>query len=187
MANIAVFGSGTIKPSSRDFKLAYELGFLLAKSGFTVLNGGYAGSMLASAVGAKKAGGATIGVTTDEFADLRKNNYIDREVRKPTWRERMLYLMDQADGYVVLDGGTGTLTELMVSWEMNNKHIHPVRDKLQISNGVHTKPLVVLGRRMKTLIRLLKRNPEVIVPKQFHIANSPEAAVRFLRAHLGSD
>ena len=70
---IAVFGSGIIKKGSRQFKIAYEIGFSLAKAGFVVANGGYGGSMLASAKGAKEAGGKTIGVTTDDFGSSRSN------------------------------------------------------------------------------------------------------------------
>ena len=167
---ITVFGSGIVKEGSRQFEIAYEAGFLLAKAGFTVVNGGYSGSMLASAKGAKKAGGNTIGVTTDDFGSTR-NRFIDEEIRKKTWQERLHQLIELADGYVVLDGGTGTLTEFMVVWEMASKKFHH-------------KPLVVLGRHIESLIKALKRNPEIKFPKDFRVVSSPKVAIQYLASYF---
>jgi uncharacterized protein (TIGR00730 family) len=168
---ITVFGSGIVAENSSDWETAYETGVLLAKAGFTVANGGYDGAMLASAQGAKSAGGKTIGVTTDEFQGARKNEFIDQEIRKPLWRERLFQLIDLADGFVVLDGGTGTLVELMVIWEMGNK-------------SFHEKPAVVLGNHMKKAIQALKQNPEVRIPKNFYFAETLKAAAEYLKKAL---
>ena len=167
---IAVFGSGIVKESSPQFKIAYEIGFFLASSGFTVVNGGYGGSMLASAKGAKEAGGKTIGVTTDDFGSA-KNQFIDQEIRKKTWQGRLHQLIKLADGYVVLDGGTGTLTEFMVVWEMASKKFHK-------------KPIVALGRYVKSLIQVLKKNPEVKFPNGFQIVSTPKTVVQYLVSYF---
>ena len=164
---ITVFGSGTAKEGSREFKMAYQLGYRLAQAGFTVANGGYGGTMLAAAQGAKAAGGRTVGVTTDDFPGSVKNPFIDREIRKPAWRERLHRLIDLGDGFAVLDGGTGTLAELLLVWEMGNKNFHK-------------KPVAVLGRRMKSAIKALKRNPEVKVPSGFRFVSNSKAAVDYL-------
>ena len=168
---IAVFGSGKIKKDSRAWKEASETGFLLAQSGFNVMNGGYGGSMTASAEGAKQANGKTIGVTTDEFVGSKKNQFIDQEIRVLSWHERLHQLAELADGFVVLDGGTGTLTEMMVVWEMLNK-------------SLHKKPVAILGHFMHSLVRFLKRNPEVSVPREFHLVKTPEDAVQFISKKL---
>lgn len=168
---ITIFGSGSARENSRPFELAYEVGFLLAKAGFTIANGGYGGVMLASAKGAKAAGGQTIGVTTDEFRDSRRNQFIDREIRKPTWHKRLHKLVGYGDGFVVLDGGTGTLTELFVAWEMLNKEFH-------------SKPIAVLGQHMQAGIRALTSNPEIHVPKELHFVSTPEEALQYLKEYL---
>lgn len=168
---VTVFGSGTVQEGSREWQQAYEVGSLLAKSGFTVVNGGYGGTMAASAQGAKEAGGSTVGVTTDEFSGSVKNESIDQEIRKSTWRERLHELIALGDGYVVLDGGTGTLTELMVVWEMVNKHLH-------------LKPIAIVGRHMQSLVNALKQNPEVRVPKALHFVSSPKDACDYLKEFL---
>ena len=172
MTKITVFGSGTVQENSPLWNQAYEIGFLLAKEEYVVLNGGYGGTMLASARGAKDGSGKTIGVTTDEFPASKKNEFIDQEIRKRTWRERLFELIDLGDGFVVLDGETGTLAELLIVWEMRNKNLHQ-------------KPIVILGERMQALVRMLKENPDVFLPQDLSLVSTPKEAVEFLQGCLG--
>ena len=50
-----------------------------------------------------------------------------------TWRDRLFELIDRGDGYAVCAGGTDTLVELAVVWEMMNKSV------------MAQKPVIVLG------------------------------------------
>ena len=74
---IAVFGGSRPQPGSAEYAEAYVVGKLLARAGFVVMNGGYAGTMEASARGAKENGGRAIGVLSNEFARLAPNAYLD--------------------------------------------------------------------------------------------------------------
>ena len=168
---ITVFGSGTVKENSKNWEEAYQIGFLLAKAGFVIINGGYGGSMAASAMGAKKAGGNTVGITTDQFQGSVKNGFIDQEIRKRTYIERLHELVHSGDGFVILNGGTGTLVELMVVWEMNNK-------------GLHAKPFAVLGRKIQAAVNAIKRNSEVEMSNQLYFAKDPKTAVQYLKRCL---
>ena len=60
---------------------------------------------------------------TAEFFDRKANNWIDVEVRKKTWEERLFSLIGLRDGFVACKGGTGTLVELAMVWEMLNKSV----------------------------------------------------------------
>src|SRR5260370_5209494 len=82
--------------------------------------------------GAKTAGAMTYGVTT-EFFTARANGWIDREIRMDHWQQRLFELIRIGDGFVACKGGTGTLAEIAVVWEMLNKSV------------IAGKPLVVLG------------------------------------------
>ena len=124
---ISVFGSYDPQPGSAPYRQAYQVGYELARAGWTVANGGYAGTMEASAKGAKDAGGNTIGVTCTAFARSRTNRYIDREIPTDNLRQRLEKLIELAHGYVVLPGATGTLAELALAWEMINKGFLPGR------------------------------------------------------------
>jgi len=124
-AVVTIFGGSRFREGDKEYELACELGGKLAKAGYTVCNGGYGGVMEASARGAKEAGGKTVGVTTGEFGGPA-NLWIHEEIRMKKWVKRLFKLIELGDAYVVLDGGTGTLVELFVVWEMlNKKLIHP--------------------------------------------------------------
>src|SRR5882762_10569737 len=129
---VTVFGSSRPRESDAEYEEARELGRILAASGFSVCSGGYGGVMEAVSRGAKEGGGKTYGVTA-EFFKPKANAWIDVEVRMRTWQERLFELVRLADGFVACKGGTGTLVELAVVWEMVNKAV------------IEGKPFSVLG------------------------------------------
>jgi uncharacterized protein (TIGR00725 family) len=119
---ITVFGSSRPTEIDPDYAEARALGVEIANRGFAVCRGGYGGVMEAVSRGAKDAGGKTYGVTA-EFFKRKANEWIDVEVRKKTWEERLFSLVELGDGFVACKGGTGTLVELAVVWEMLNKSV----------------------------------------------------------------
>lgn len=129
---VTVFGSSRPRPGEAQYSAAQELGGELARQGFIVCNGGYAGTMEAVSRGAKQVGGRTIGITS-HFFKARTNQFIDEEIRKKTWQDRLFALIERGDAFVTCPGGTGTLVELAVVWEMLNKNV------------IGRKPLLVLG------------------------------------------
>jgi len=129
---ITVFGSSRPRAGDADYEEARALGKALAECGFAVCSGGYGGVMEAVSRGAKEAGGKTYGVTA-EFFRRRANEWVDVEVRKKTWEERLFELIRLGDGFVACKGGTGTLVELAVVWEMLNKSV------------IGAKPFAVVG------------------------------------------
>jgi uncharacterized protein (TIGR00730 family) len=129
---ITVFGSSRPAEGDALYEEARALGRALAGEGFAVCSGGYGGVMEAVSRGAKDSGGRTLGVTASFFGG-RANRWIDEEIRVSTWQERLFELVRRGDGFVACQGGTGTLVELSVVWEMLNKR------------AITPKPLVVLG------------------------------------------
>jgi uncharacterized protein (TIGR00725 family) len=129
---ITVFGSSRPRAGESEYQEAFQLGSELARRGFQVCSGGYAGVMEAVSRGAKEAGGRTIAITSTFFRTWA-NAWVDEEHAASTWQERLFELIRFGEGYVACKGGTGTLVELAVVWEMLNK-------------GVMTgKPFVTLG------------------------------------------
>jgi uncharacterized protein (TIGR00730 family) len=120
MRTITIFGSSLPSEGSAAYEDARCLGGLLAERGIAVCNGGYGGLMAASARGARESGGHTIGVTCALWP-AAANPWIVEEVRAATFIERLMSLIERGDAYVVLPGGTGTLEELAMVWEMMNK------------------------------------------------------------------
>ncbi len=129
---VTVFGSARVRRGSSEYDEAYDLGCALAASGLAVCSGGYGGVMEAVSRGAREAGGEAIGVTARAFR-ARANAWISNEVRVASWQQRLFELVRRGSGYVVCRGGTGTLVELAVVWEMLNKRM------------MRAKPLALLG------------------------------------------
>jgi uncharacterized protein (TIGR00725 family) len=130
---ITVFGSSRPESGDADYEEARALGEALAGRGFAVCTGGYGGVMEAISRGAKAAGGKTYGVTA-EFFGRQANQWVDVEVRKKTWEERLFALIALGDGFVACRGGTGTLVELAVVWEMLNKNVTSAKPCLALGD-----------------------------------------------------
>ena len=119
---ITVFGSSKPVETDEQYKLAYELGVLLAKKGFDVCTGGFFGIMEAVSKGAVENGGEAIGVTVNNWGP-DGNKYLTKEIKCSSLFERINKLIETGDGFVILQGGTGTLLELAAVWELSNKGI----------------------------------------------------------------
>lgn len=141
---VTVFGSSRPREGEPDYEAPRELGRALADAGFAVCSGGYGGVMAAVSRGAKERGAKTYGVTADFFTASKANEWIDVEVRMHTWQERLFELIRLADGFVACKGGTGTLVELSVVWEMLNKSV------------IQPKPFVVLGNFWEPIIERVR-------------------------------
>jgi uncharacterized protein (TIGR00725 family) len=95
-----------------------ELGERLARAGFAVMNGGYAGSMEAVSEGAARGGGPVIGVTTALFNHRPANPHLSHREDTTTLLERLDYLVHVASAFVVLEGSVGTMAELFLTWNL---------------------------------------------------------------------
>jgi uncharacterized protein (TIGR00730 family) len=176
---VTVFGSSRPREGDKDFEDARALGRALTEAGFAVCSGGYAGVMAGVSRGAKEAGGKTYGVTAEFFSAAKTNAWIDVEVRMKTWEERLFELIRLADGFVACKGGTGTLVELAVVWEMLNKSV------------MKPKPFAVLGDFWRPILDRV-REVELGHPAPWgeanerlvRIAPAPADAAHYLKAKL---
>src|SRR6266852_5961951 len=176
---VTVFGSSRPREGDADYDEARSLGRALAAKGFAVCSGGYGGVMAAVSCGAKDAGGKTYGVTAEFFKSAKVNPWIDSEVRAKTWQERLFELIRLADGFVACKGGTGTLVELAVVWEMLNKSV------------ITGKPVAVLGGFWQPVLDRV-REVELGHPAPWgeangrlvHVAAGPGDAASYLQTRL---
>ncbi len=172
---ITVFGSARSVEGDTFYEEARLLGRELGTAGCAVCNGGYGGTMEASARGAKEVGGKTIGVVS-EFFSTEPNRWIDKKVVVKSLTDRLMELISLADGYIVLKGGTGTLLELASVWEFMNKSV------------IEQKPVIVLGHFWNGVIDTL--NQELMFEGKepcthyITVASSPKNAVEKLKDRL---
>jgi uncharacterized protein (TIGR00730 family) len=177
---VTVFGSSRPRENDPHYAQAHSLGAALASKGFIVCSGGYGGVMEAVSRGAKDSGGRTLGITA-RFFKSSVNRWIDEEVRMNSWQERLFALIDRGHAFVACPGGTGTLVELAVVWEMLNKR------------AMAGKPLVVLGDFWKPIIDRVREvetgqahgwgeSSEPLI----HAAPTPEDAAAYLAGRLAT-
>lgn len=166
---ITVFGSAQPAPGSPAYEAAYELGQAIGRAGWTLCNGGYEGTMEAGARGAVEAGGHTIGVTCQVFGRLGANAYIRQEVPTFDLLTRLNTLVRLGRAYVVLPGGTGTLLELALVWELLNKRL--LRRQA---------PIIAFGEHWAGAIEAVRREqPDAL---EIGVAQHPGEVVDLVRA-----
>jgi uncharacterized protein (TIGR00730 family) len=176
---ISVFGSSRPREGDPQYSEARLLGRSLGEKGFAVCTGAYGGTMEAVSRGVKDAGGKTYGVTADFFSSAKANQWIDVEVRVKTWQDRLFEIIKLGDGFVALPGGTGTMAELAVAWEMMNKAV------------ITAKPFVALGTFWQPILRCVRdvqgagENPWAEGSANIvESVNTPAEAVEFLSRSL---
>lgn len=106
---IGVMGGAEASPAI--YRMARDLGERIAQEKWVLLNGGRnAGVMRASAEGAKKRHGLTIGILPGADAD-QANSFIDLAIVTNLGDARNVVNVLSSDVVVVLPGGAGTISE----------------------------------------------------------------------------
>ena len=143
---ITVFGASSPQANSPAYQFAYRLGQQVAKSGHTVITGGYMGTMEAVSRGAAEMNGHVIGVTCAEIEKWRNasaNHWVKEEWRKESLQDRISALINECDAAIALPGGPGTLAEIVLMW-----------NKIQIQ-AIPEKPIILMGSGWKKVMQTL--------------------------------
>lgn len=149
--SVAIFGSADIPKDHPVYVQAYEAAQHLADAGVTVVNGGGPGVMRAATDGAKSRKGSTLTVSfapvdAPFFEGRASDNFPDTEIKAATYPERLLGLLEHSDAFVVVKGGTGTLSEWATIWLM--AHIY---------YGNH-KPFVLVGSYWQEVVDVIAKH-----------------------------
>ena len=154
MTTVVVFGSAAPKPGSESYQQAEELGRQLGEEGFTVMTGGYCGTMEAVSKGAAEAGGKTIGVTCQDIDGYRPggaNPWVQTVISTENLNKRLEILTRQPDAFIALPGGFGTLCEIALALN------------LMAVGSIDPKPLILIGEAwQKTWQSFILTNDELI-------------------------
>lgn len=143
---ICVFCSANGQIDPDFFSAAEELGRWAAEKGHTIVYGGVnQGLMEAIGRAAHEAGALTIGVIpTIVEKSGRRSDYVDIDIPCDNLSDRKQLMMDQADVFVALPGGIGTLDEIFTV-------------AASATIGYHQKPIVLFNVKgfWNPLIQLL--------------------------------
>jgi uncharacterized protein (TIGR00730 family) len=143
---VSVFGSARVSADSREYQAARQLGRLLGSRGDIIVCGGYGGVMEAVSRGAHEVGGQVVGVTVAPWMGrLIPNRYLSEERSAQTLFERLEALVD-SDALIALDGGSGTLGEVALAWNLRQMELMPA------------KPVILVGPRWQRLVAAFRRN-----------------------------
>jgi uncharacterized protein (TIGR00730 family) len=174
--NVTVFGGSQSKEGDASYMEAYELGKILAEAGYTVLTGGYIGTMEAVSRGANEAGGHVIGVTCadiEAWRGVRANAWVQEERRFATMQERLNELVLACDAAIALPGGPGTLTEIALTWN------------LMIVSSIPPKPLILTGAGWRSVMESFYNSFDTYIPQNqrdlLHFVPDVQSAVAFLK------
>jgi len=145
---VAVFGSSQTEPGSLEWDEAHRAGAHIAGAGFTVITGGYGGTMEAVSSGAAEAGGHVVGVTAPVLFPGRStpNPYVHEVVEASSLANRIDIMMQRSIATLALPGSIGTAAELLISWNTN----HILRQ-----GGATPRVSVAVGPGWKALARAL--------------------------------
>ncbi len=154
---IGIIGGGTeTHLSEKAKKIAFEVGYDLAKNGIIVITGGCNGIMKYACEGAKKGGGITVGILP--FYDEKlANKFVDIKIKTGmSYGIRNNIIVHSADVLIGIAGGSGTLSEIALG-DMYKKSVILIKgtggwsDKLKYFN---------LDEKKKTKIIFVKSAKE---------------------------
>ena len=148
--NISIFGSYRCDCENEEYKAAYEIAYRLAKLGYTIINGGGGGIMQASTQGVEEAGGKSIGIIIKKYMKESKVSIGNKIIVCDSLFERLDKLINNSVGFIIFSGGTGTLVELSLSWELINKGL------------LKKLPIVCFGDYWKTIVERFKNEPSFV-------------------------
>lgn len=175
---ITIFGSSRCKAGDDLYENSRIVGGELAKGGFVICNGGYGGTMEASARGVFEDGGRSIGVTSEVFIS-KVNSYISEEVRVPTHAARLMKLLSFASGFLVLPGGAGTILEAAAAIEYQSKGL--MRKKPILFFGEFWNPFFRLYDNVSTLEGTIQ------ISGMLHVTRETSGVRPFFTEYFSSD
>jgi hypothetical protein len=109
---VTIFGSARVKPGTRYYEMARQMGAACARLGFTVMTGGGPGIMQAGNQGSFEIGGRSIGVNIELPFEQELNPYVQRAITMRYFFTRKVVLVKYSYAFIVMPGGAGTMDEM---------------------------------------------------------------------------
>lgn len=151
---LTAFGSSRIGKEDPRYIDAYLLSRAIARAGWDGMAGGHQGMMAAFCEGIHAGGGHVRGITLERFP-TPPGNTLSEEVRAHDFFERMRTLIEEAQAWLVLPGGLGTLAELAMTWD------------LLAIKVLEPRPLLLYGEMWEPIAKVLTAQLELSTERAF--------------------
>ncbi len=132
---VSIFGGSRVRRGSVHYRKAVAVSQALARDGFSIITGGGPGIMEAANLGARRGGGASIGLNIRLPFEQAPNRHIDTLVHFNYFFARKVMFMKYACAYVVFPGGYGTLDEAFEALTLVQ------------TNKIDNFPIILVGRQ----------------------------------------
>jgi uncharacterized protein (TIGR00730 family) len=109
---VTIFGSARVEPEDPVYAAALGTGRLFARNGWGVVTGGGPGIMEAANRGAREGGGTSVGFNIELPHEQDSNSFLDISLTFRHFYARKTMFVKAAEGFIVFQGGFGTLDEL---------------------------------------------------------------------------
>jgi uncharacterized protein (TIGR00725 family) len=148
-------GGGEIKKPEL-YDLGRKMGFLIAKEGWILLNGGRkSGIMEASARGAKEAGGLTLGILPGDNPSWA-SQYIDIPILTGIGYARNYINVQTSEVIVALPGRSGTISEIALALNIGKKVISLKYDLGKLFEKYKSEGQLIYAENPEEVIILIK-------------------------------
>ncbi len=180
---VSIFGSARTPESNRYYKLAREMGQLLAQSGLAVITGGGPGIMEAANRGADEAGGKSVGLNIALPQEQTSNPYANVRLDFHYFFARKVMFVKYACAFVCFPGGFGTMDEFFEAMTLiQTEKVEPF-------------PVVLIGKTYwSSLIRwirnyMLGKHDYISAGDmdRFLVTDSPAKAMKLIQEHRDVD
>ncbi|MFQ5736858.1 MAG: TIGR00730 family Rossman fold protein [Thermodesulfobacteriota bacterium] len=123
---VSIFGSSRLDKNNPCYRQTLDVSNLLSKNGYAIITGGGPGIMEAANRGAKKNGGASIGLNITLPKEQKPNRYQTKSLHFRYFFARKVMFVKYAIGYVCMPGGFGTMDEFFEALTLIQTHkIYP--------------------------------------------------------------
>jgi uncharacterized protein (TIGR00730 family) len=163
---VAIFGSARTRPGVYPYDEVKRLAAELATMGCEIITGGGPGLMQAANEGAMSVSadspGRSIGVRIDLPFEQDANAFVGQVYEHKDFFSRLHQFMIQADAFVVVPGGIGTLLEMSMVWQL-----------LQVHHLDET-PLILVGHMWADLVDWARKN---LTRPDFELASAKDLEI----------
>jgi len=113
---------GASECSAEEYKIAYEVGKEIARTGAVLVCGGLGGIMEGACKGARENNGITVGILPGE-SKHDANPYVDVSIVTALSHARNNLVVRSSDVIIAIKGGYGTLSEIAIALKIGKKVI----------------------------------------------------------------